>query len=74
MKRVKQNQRIRVVIDGFHFFTTAKQIRQGVGDEYYSNASIQKALDAFEFGRLKTPQSTGIAGRWEDKNVQIDLM
>jgi len=79
MKRYKQSQKFRIIIDGVHLFTTAKQIRSGIGDEYRTNASVQKALDALEFSRFvdtgaAATAAMGIAGRWESKNVQIDVV
>jgi hypothetical protein len=79
IKRIPQRQRIRVVTQGVHFYTTAREIREGVGDEYHTNASIQKALDALEYGRSRASnpeeqRATGIAGRWENRDVQLDIL
>ena len=82
IKRLPQRQRIRVVIQGVHFYTTARDIREGVGDEYHTNASIQKALDALEHSRSveshwrvrKEKHTTGIAGRWENRDVQLNIL
>ena len=76
MKRFPKRQMFRVVTQGVHFFATASQIRQGVGDEYCTNASIQKALDALEYTRSGPDLgaiATGIAGEWESRRVQLDL-
>jgi len=76
IRRFRKGQYFRVVIDGIHFFTTAAQIRRGVGDEYTTNSSIQKALDILEVNRSTygTETSTGLAGRWDDHMVQLDIM
>lgn len=77
IRRFRKNQTFRVVTQGVHFFTTAKQIRQGVGDECRTNASIQKALESLEFtrsGKDLGAISNCISGRWEDRMVQIDII
>lgn len=75
--RFAKSQKFRVVTQGVHFFATAGQIRAGVGDEYCTNASIQKALDAFERTRSGPDLGAiarGLAGTWEGRNVQLDLI
>lgn len=78
VRRFRKNQTFRVVTEGVHFFATAHQIRQGVGDEYRTNASIQKALDALEFScsmpDAKIMCARGIAGEWERRRVQLDMI
>lgn len=78
MKRLKQSQKIRVVSGNTSFFTTAKQIRYGVGGLCDFNAACQKALDALEFHRngkgVADQCTTGILGTWEDLTVQIDMI
>jgi hypothetical protein len=63
--------KFRVIVNGVHFFTTTKAIRNGVGDQYATNAALQKALLC-----LNTPvsfaKSNGIAGTWEGMSVQLD--
>lgn len=65
--------KFRVIVNGVHFFSTTKAIRNGVGDDYKTNAAIQKALLC-----LETPvsilKSRGIAGNWEGMNVQLDRL
>lgn len=78
VRRFRKNQTFRVVTQGVHFFATAHQIRQGVGDCYSTNASIQKALDALEY-RCSMPDAKimchrGIAGEWESRRVQLDMI
>jgi hypothetical protein len=75
--RFRKTQVFRVVTQGVHFFATAGQIRNGVGDEYVTNASIQKALDALEYTRSGNDLgaiSTGLAGEWESRRVQLDMI
>lgn len=77
IKRFKQNQRFRVIVGPACFYSTAKQIRAGVGDLARCNAAVQKALDAFEFIRsgagAAEAASRGLAGTWEGLSVQVDL-
>lgn len=77
LRRFRKNQTFRVVTQGVHFFATANQIRQGVGDEYHTNASVQKALDALEYTRSGNDLGAiarGIAGIWENRQVQLDIV
>ena len=72
---MKVSQKLRLVINGIHFYTTAKQIRNGIGDEYRSNAAAQKCLLVLENMREheKFPP-VGLAGTWEGYNVQINMV
>ena len=51
IKRLKQSQKMRIVISGIGIYTTAKQIRWGLFGFTNQNAAAQKALDALEFTR-----------------------
>lgn len=69
IKRVKKTQKIRVLSGDVCFYTTADQIRKGVGDSYAFNAATQKALDSLEFTSVQ-----GISGVWEGAAVQLNLI
>lgn len=69
MKTIKNTQKIRLVMNGVHFHTTAKQIRYGIGDEYRSNAAAQKALLLCE-----TSGFCGFMSMLEGIRIQIDLV
>ena len=77
IKRFKQTQKFRVIVDRACFYVTAKQIRSGVADFGTCNAATQKALDALEFTRsgpgAADQCASGIAGTWEGLNVQLDV-
>lgn len=77
VKRFPQSKKFRVIVEQVSFYTTAKQIRYGVGDSMFVNAAVQKALDALEFTRSGSgaadQAAVGIAGMWEGRNVQINL-
>ena len=72
---MKQNQKLRVIVNGVHFFSTPKVIRNGVGDQYSVNAAVQKCLLVLENMREheKIPP-VGLAGTWEGRQVQLDMV
>jgi len=75
MKRLKQSQKLRIILSGVAIYTTAKQIRYGLFGFMSQNAAAQKALDALEFQRDGDgPVATGLAGTWEGLQVQVDIM
>lgn len=63
-------QRFRVVSGSVSFYTTAGQIRKGLGDFIDFNSAAQTALTALEEGHTTC---TGIAGRWRNVDVQLDV-
>jgi hypothetical protein len=73
MKRLKQSQKLRIILSGVAIYTTAKQIRYGLFGFMSQNAAAQKALDALEFMRVTDP-AVGLAGTWEGLQVQIDMV
>lgn len=77
IKRFKQGQRFRVIVEAACFYATAKLIRNGIGDFAKCNAATQKALDALEFTRsgqgIAEQCTSGIAGTWEGLQVQINM-
>ena len=77
MFRFKQTQRFRVIVGSACFYSTAKQIRAGIGDFAQCNAAVQKALDSLEFTRSGSgagEQATvGLAGTWEGLHVQLNM-
>jgi hypothetical protein len=76
VKRFKQTQRFRVIVESACFYATAKQIRNGLGDFTKCNAATQKALDALEYQRSGDDLmscAVGLAGTWEGLQVQLNL-
>ena len=75
--RFEQNQKFRVIISDVSFYTTATEIRRGVGDTAKPNEAIRKCLDALEFQRsgsgVADQCASGLGGTWEGFNVQLDL-
>ena len=78
MKRLKQNQKLRIIINGVGIYTTAKQIRWCLFGFANQNAAAQKALDALEGIRSGTgaadKSTVGLCGTWEGLNVQLDIL
>lgn len=76
IQRFKQSQRFRIIIGDACFYSTAKQIRYGIGDFVKANAAVQKALDALEGTRSNDDAlscASGLAGIWEGLQVQINI-
>lgn len=78
IKRLKQSQKLRVIISGVGIWTTAKQIRNGIGCFTNQIAATQKALDSLESIRsgdgIADKCATGLGGTWEGLQVQIDML
>ena len=74
MFQFKKTQKFRLIIDNVSVYTTAGQIRNGIGDQYKCNSASQQAL--LVLGRMQDDNipPCGIVGRWEGMNVQIDKM
>lgn len=77
MTRFNQTQKFRIIISNISFYSTAGDIRRGVGDTAKPNAAIRKCLDALEFQRsgsgVADQCASGLSGTWEGFNVQLDL-
>ncbi len=77
IKRFKATQKFRVIVGPACFYSTARQIRSGVGDFMTCNAATQKALEALEFTRsgagVADQCASGLAGTWEGLQVQLTV-
>jgi hypothetical protein len=76
IKRFKPTQKFRVISGNISIYTTAREIRRGVGDFMTFNAAVQKALDSLEYTRScggVLSSTVGQAGTWEGMPVQIDV-
>ena len=73
MKRLKQSQKLRVILNGVAVYTTAKQVRGCLFGFTSQNVAAQLALNALEFMRVTDP-AVGLAGTWEGLQVQIDMI
>ena len=68
----KQSQKFRIISGGACFYTTAKQIRAGVGDLGRFNEALQCALFALESSQSNNIPPSGLSGQWYSTPVQID--
>lgn len=77
IKRYSNTSRFRVIINDACFYTTAEKIRAGISDLVLCNSAVQQALDVLEVTRSGSGSAgqatTGISGRWEGLNVQLDF-
>ena len=77
VKQFEETQKFRVIIDNASFYATAQQIRNGIGALGPCNAATMSALAALEQTRSGDGAAEfaacGIAGRWEELNVQLDV-
>jgi|WetSurMetagenome_2_1015567.scaffolds.fasta_scaffold1849817_2 hypothetical protein len=64
---LKQSQKIRLTMSGVSFFTTAKQIRDGIGNFSMCNERCRIALE-----RLERSGDVGLLARIDNVDVQID--
>ena len=77
MKRLKQSQKMRIIISGVAIYTTAKQLRCGLFGFVNQVNAAQKALDSLEyirFGKGVDKCATGLCGTWEGLQVQLDIL
>lgn len=73
----KPNTKFRVVSGNVSFYTTAKQIRDGVGGFLSFNLAAMEVLQSFEryrSGDGVEACSTGLAGTWQGVQIQLDLI
>lgn len=68
----KQSQRLRVIVEGIHFYSTVKQVQAGVGDNTRVNSATSMAL--WQLSLARKDGANGLCGRWDNLNVQIDLI
>lgn len=70
MQKLKKSQRLRVIINGVSIFTTAWDVRMGIGDFIRINESAQAALRQLE---TELGQITGLVSDFGGHQVQIDI-
>ena len=77
MTHLSDNTVFRVIVGPASWYTTARQIRSGVGALAQCNCALTEALTALERTRNgpgAAEQATiGIAGHWHGVNVQLDI-
>jgi hypothetical protein len=77
--KLKQNTKIRVIQSAgdVSFYTTAKQIREGVGCFSTFNIAVAEALESLEnlrTGKKKDIQPLGLLGNWAGHILQLDIV
>ena len=72
--KFKDSQRFRIIIKGVSVYTTAKQIRWGIGDFISVNDAVASALRALENMKQGQGEAVGLAGSWNEMQVQIDML
>jgi hypothetical protein len=73
--KLKNSTKFRIVTNGdMSFYTTAKQIRDGVGSSMYFNTAVIDALLALENVRKADVKPIGLLGSWIGYNIQIDII
>ena len=77
MTQLSDNTKFRVIVGPVSWYTTAKQIREGVGDLLQCNCALIEALMALEHTRCGAgaaeEATSGISGHWRGLNVQLDI-
>ena len=76
IKRFETSQKFRIIVGGISFYTTAGDIRRGVGDTAKPNEAFRKCLNALELQRSGNDAGScavGLSGSWEGFNVQVDV-
>ena len=78
LKRLKQSQKIRIIIDTVGIYTTVKAVRWCLFSRTTHNAAAQKAVESLEFTRsgkgVADQCATGLCGTWEGHQVQLDML
>ena len=77
MTQLNDDIKLRVIMGPASWYTTAKQIREGVGDLLQCNCALIEALIALELTRSGTgtaeQATSGISSHWRGLNVQLDI-
>ena len=76
IKRFKAAQKFRVIVGPASFYSTAKQIRKGVGDFVKCNSAVLHALNQLEITRSNDDAmacATGLGCTYEGMQVQLNM-
>lgn len=76
---MKASDKIRLVVNDVHFYTTVEQAQNGVGDHTAQNIAVASALYKLANGREEAKtynltEPTSILGRWNGFTIQIDMV
>lgn len=75
--KFKQAQRFLAIVDGISFYTTAKQIRDGVGNRVSINRALREAMRSLQdmrSGTDVTSCASGLGGNYEGYQIQLDMV
>ena len=78
LRQLPQSKKLRIILNQISIYTTVRAIREGMFGDIRQNAAAQKALCALEYIRSGKGQAdqcaTGLAGTWENYQVQVDIL
>ena len=67
-------RKMRVIVNGIHFYSTDKAVLQGVGDFQPVNIAVGTALGALERSVEDNKACVGLTGKWNGYDVQLDYL
>ena len=71
---LKKSMKLRVNSNGVSFYTTVKQIQEGVGSSSSFNVAILNALSALKELIEDVHFVQGIGGTWVGYQIQLDII
>lgn len=72
--KLKKSMKLRVNSNGVSFYTTVKQIQEGVGSSSSFNVAILNALSALKELIEDVHFVQGIGGTWVGYQIQLDIV
>ena len=72
--KLKKSMKLRVNSNGVSFYTTVKQIQEGVGSSSSFNVAILNALSALKELIEDVHFVQGIGGTWVGYQIQLDII
>jgi hypothetical protein len=72
--KLKKSMKLRVNSNGISFYTTVKQIQEGVGSSSVFNDAILNALTALKELIEDVHFVNGIGGTWIGYQIQLDIV
>lgn len=73
MRRFKQTQRFRLIINGISLYTTTAVIQSGLGDSTTVNEAARESIRALERIRA-TDEAVGLCGSWYGYSIQVSMI
>ena len=72
--KIKPSQKFRVIVNGVSFYTTARQIIDGVGDQISTNAAVRNALTSMQNLANANEPVLGIGAWYDTIEVQLSVV